>query len=228
MARFKDREKALRLRKQGKSYSQIKHTLDVSKGTLSVWLRDYPLSKERIRDLNYSNDQRIEKFRETMRKKREERLLETYKIQKKEILPINKRDLFLMGLALYWGEGTKSKMSTLELANTDPTMIKFFIRWLTTSLDISKDSLKIKLHLYKNMDIDEKTNYWSNVLGIPSLQFTKPYIKNTTINKRIHHKGRFGYGTCVVRVHNVPLTEKIFMAMKAISDHTEKTFQKGM
>ena len=81
MARFKDREKALLLRKQGMSYSQIKKILKVSKSTLSLWLRNYPLLKERIRELQKS-EAVIEKIRNTKRKKKEKRHKEIYKIQK--------------------------------------------------------------------------------------------------------------------------------------------------
>ena len=51
MARFKDHEKALALRKQEISYSQIKKILGVSKSTLSDWLHKFPLSEEKIREL---------------------------------------------------------------------------------------------------------------------------------------------------------------------------------
>jgi transposase len=218
MARLKDREKAIELRKQGRSYGQIKQELGLSKSTLSGWLKQYPLSQERIKELRDHNERRIEKFRETMRRKREERLDKMYENQKKEMLPMNDRDLFLMGLALYWGEGTKSRMSTLELANTDPDMIKFYIQWLTVSLQVPKKSLKVRLHLYKDMNVEEKMYYWSDVLNIPLDQFQKPYVKETLTTKRIQHKGRFGQGTCVIRIHNVPLAEKIGMSIRAVSN----------
>jgi len=49
MARYKDREKALRLRTEKQmSYSQIKKILKVSKSTLSYWLRNYPLTEKNI------------------------------------------------------------------------------------------------------------------------------------------------------------------------------------
>jgi len=51
MARIQDREKAIALRKQEMSYSQIKKVLGVSKSTLSYWLKDFPLSKERVEEL---------------------------------------------------------------------------------------------------------------------------------------------------------------------------------
>ncbi len=39
----KDKEIAIKLRKQGLSYSQIKNKLDIPKSTLSYWLRDIKL-----------------------------------------------------------------------------------------------------------------------------------------------------------------------------------------
>ena len=103
MARILDREKALLLRKRGESYSQIKKQLGISKSTLSYWLRDYPLSKERVSELRDWNEHRIENFRATLKKKRENRLRETYVEQQKSIFPLTQRELFLSGLFLYWG-----------------------------------------------------------------------------------------------------------------------------
>ncbi len=218
MARFRDREKALLLRKQGMSYSQIKKILRVSKSTLSLWLRNYPLSKQRIRELRDWNEQRIEKCRETKRKKKEERLKKVYKEQKGLIFPFTKRELYLAGLFLYLGEGSKSKEAMLSVSNTDPSVIKFFMTWLIKSQNISKNRLKIHLHLYKNMDILKEIKFWSNLLNIPTSQFNKPYIKKTT-TKNINHKGGFGHGTCNISVGNARLTERILMGLKTISDY---------
>ena len=74
MARREDKQKVLEYRKEGFSYSQIKEKLKVSKSTLSGWLCDMPLSEERIRELQADNPIRIERYRNTMRTKREARL----------------------------------------------------------------------------------------------------------------------------------------------------------
>ena len=104
MARFKDKEKALALRKQEMSYSQIKNILGVSKSTLSGWLKDYPLSKERIDALRGKNEKRIERYRETRRRTKEKRLNEFYLEEKGKVFPLTNRDFFIAGLFLYWGE----------------------------------------------------------------------------------------------------------------------------
>jgi len=220
MARIKDREKALILRKQGMSYSQIKTIINVAKSTLSLWLRDYPLSKKRIRELRDRNEQRIEKYRETMRKKKEERLKQIYKEQKKLIFPLNKHENFLAGLFLYWGEGTKSRYTT-SISNSDPSVIKFFIYWLTKILLIPKEKINIFLQLYNDMNIKKEINFWSETLNIPTNQFSRPYIKKSSSN-RINHKGGFGHGTCNATIRNVRLSEKVLMGIKVIADRYRK------
>jgi len=217
MARFQDLQKALALRKQGKSYSQIKKILKVSKGTLSYWLRKYPLSKERIRELRDCNEQRIERFRESMRKKRESRLEKIYNEQKKDIRPLNKKELFLAGLFLYWGEGSKTHRYRLAISNTDPSVIKFFIYWIRDALDIPKDKIRVALHLYQDMSIDKEINFWSKKLNIPCSHFIRPYIKKSSI-KKINHKGGFGHGTCNAYINDTGIAEKILMSIKALRE----------
>jgi transposase len=64
--------KAIKMRQGGMSYTQIKNVVNVSKGTLSVWLKDYPLSDERLKELRDNSPIRIEKYRNTRLKQREQ------------------------------------------------------------------------------------------------------------------------------------------------------------
>lgn len=223
MAKSKEREKALALRKEKQmSYGQIKKFLKVSKGTLSLWLKNYPLSEEKIKELQKKgwkkSEAAIERFRNVMRRKKERRLKEIYETQKKTILPLSDRELFIAGLLLYWGEGTKCRRDGLSVSNSDPSVIKFFIRWLNKSLNVPRKKLRVGLHLYNDMNINKEMEFWSKILKIPLSQFIRPYIKKTS-SKRINHKGGFGHGTCNVRINSVPLAEKIFMTLKAITNY---------
>jgi len=217
MAKFREREKAIALRKTKQmSYNQIKKTLGVSKGTLSYWLKNYPLPEERIKKLQ-KNEAVIERIRNTKKRKREKRLKEIYKTQKKAILPLNDREFFIAGLLLYWGEGRKSQGGSLSISNSDPSMIRFFIRWLK-SLGVPKKKLRVGLHLYNDMDINKELYFWSKILNVPLSQFIRPYIKKTS-SKRINHKGGFGHGTCNININSVPIAENIFMSIKAITNY---------
>jgi len=221
MARVQDHEKAIFLRKEGKSYTQIKELLKVSKSTLSCWLKNYPLSEQKIRELRDWSEKRIEKYRETRRKQKENRLEKVYKEQEEIIFPINKREIFLAGLFLYWGEGSKSNSAMLNVSNTDPAIIKFFIRWFVKVFMVSKNKFRVQLHLYNDMNIDKEIDFWSLKLKIPRSQFTKPSIKKSFL-KNLSYKRGFGHGTCNLRVCDARLAEKIFMSLKVMANEYNK------
>jgi transposase-like protein len=217
MTRFLDRTKAHELRKQGKSYSQIKKELGISKSTLSQWLRKYPLSKEQIDVLQGKSVVRIEKYRQTMQRKRNDRFNISYENEKVKLMPLSKRDLYIAGLFLYWGEGTKGDNSTVSLNNTDPNVVKFFLLWLTDCLNVPKNSIRVTVHLYEDMEINDSLNYWSNTLGIQRSQFIKPYIKKS-LRLSIDQKG-FGHGTCGLYIYDIAVKTKIRASLKIIADN---------
>ena len=212
--RTNEKNIALTLRAQGMSYSQIKAQLNVSKSSLSEWLCDYPLSTERIKELRDWNPRRIEKFINTMRNKRELKNLAAFEKAKKDIGSLNKRDLFIGGFFLYWAEGGKTRKGSLSLGNTDPSMLQVFIKWLTL-LGISKKELKIKLHLYKDMNIENEISFWQKSLGVRRVQFKKPYIKDSLLTG-ITYKNGFGHGTCNVVVDRTEPARYILMGMRYI------------
>ena len=114
MARKLDKQKAIKLRDIGYSYSQIKEKIGVSKSTLSDWLRDMPLSDKRIRELRDFNSERIERYRNTMKEKKDKRLREVYKKVSKDIGSFSNREIFLLGLFLHWGRGLKQLVAQLS------------------------------------------------------------------------------------------------------------------
>ena len=158
------RELALTLRKeQHMSYSQIKEILKVSKSSLNLWLKDYPLTRERINELRGNSEKRIERYRETRRKTKETRLQKYYLEQKKRIFPLSKRDIFIAGLFLYWGEGSKAKSTEVFVSNTNPSVINFFIQWMETIFETPRRKLKFRMHFYENMDVKKETNFWTRL-----------------------------------------------------------------
>lgn len=210
--------RAIELRKLGWSYPEIKNDLGISKGSLSLWLRNYPLSRDLLS--KYKNDResrRVENYRNTCERKRQFKLDEYYYEEKDRLFPLSKREMYLAGLMLYWGEGLKANWSTVSFSNTNPKMIFFAKKWLTDCLGISFDKLIVRLHLYSDMDSGTEHGYWSKLLEIPLTQFRKPYIKQS-MRASIKEKGGFGHGTCDLTVYNAVLKKRIMMGIKVISD----------
>lgn len=221
MARVLDRQKAIDLRKKGRTYSEIRKELDIAKSTLSDWLRKYPLTMEQIMVLEKNKRQRrslaIEKTRITKQKKRESRILEIYKEQQKQWTDLDKRELELAGIFLYWGEGNKRLNGPVSINNTDPEVIKFTLYWFQFGLGVTQERIKVYLHLYSDMNLKEEMEFWSKELNLPLCQFLKPYIKKSK-RAEIDQRG-FGHGTCGLMVNNVRLKEKIMMTIKALADY---------
>jgi len=214
--REQDHSEAIKLRLEGWSYLQIKEKLGISKSTLSGWLASYPLSDKRIRELRDWSSRRIENFRKTMRRKREMKNLVAYQKIEKDFQLLSKRELFIAGFFLYWGEGAKTSPSTVMISNTDPDVLKFFIKWVRF-MKVPTEKMHVLLHLYKDMDQQKEIAFWARELNLPKSNFHKPYIKHSNLSD-ITYKNGFGHGTCHVRIYNRELHDYIMMGLKLIRE----------
>lgn len=213
------REQAIKLRlEKESSYSEIRKMLGVPKSTLSNWLRELPLSEERMLKLRRENlkrnEAKIERFRITMREKREEKNREIYKKYQKKFSKFSKNVFFVAGLMLYLGEGSKKDYYVIALTNTDPDIINFFVVWLNDFLDIQKEDIKISLHLYENMDIEKENEFWRKKLGLKKSQFYKPWISKLK-KASFSYKESFRHGTCTIHASSGEKKRELMMATKA-------------
>lgn len=215
MAKRIEKEKALKLRSQGWSYGQIKQEIKVSKSTLSLWLHDFPLPEERIRALRDNNQIRIEHCRLTKQSNKEKRLQEIYLQMGRQIGKLSQREIKLCALFLYWAEGTKVNQGSVVISNTDPNLIKFFLKFLC--IKVPKDKIFVRLQLYKDMDEGYEVEYWSHLLGISKMNFKKSYIKKSNLTD-ITYKNGFGHGTCSLIVGDIKLYSEIMVGIKYIKD----------
>lgn len=115
--------------------------------------------------------------------------------------------LFGLGLGLYWGEGNKANKNTVRLGNSDPALLRIFIKFLIRFFHISKNDLKFHLHLFSDINLKEAQDYWINELNIKKGQFYKPYISKTGSLGTYRKKSK--YGVLTVYYGNVKLKNKL-------------------
>ncbi len=216
------REQAVKLRTENEfSYGEIRKRLGVAKSTLSYWLQEFPLSEEKIKELRKKgwkkSEVKIERFRAAMRQKRKQKDLEVYNKYQKRFTKLSKDAFFIAGLMLYLGEGDKKNRDKIGLANTDPWIIKFFIKWLVDFLGITKEKIKVQLHLYENMDIEKEKKFWEIELGFQKKQFYKPAIRKLQ-KSSFSYKESFRHGTCSIYVLGVEKKRELMMAIQAFID----------
>jgi hypothetical protein len=168
----------------------------LAKGTLSDWLKEIPYNpseevKKRIKlghikTGQYRHNQRMADI-EAMRK-----------LAKKELGTLTKRDLWLLGIGLYLGEGSKLYES-IRIINSDPEIIKIALKWFREICGLGNENFTPSVHLYPDNDIKETINYWSKITGIPKRQFGKTQIDRRR-NKSGKKKRKLPYGTLHLQV----------------------------
>lgn len=187
---------AIALRKKGLSYNEIRQQVPISKSSLSLWLKNVHLSPKhrarlytkQIQILSRGTPSQIE------RRKREVALI-TENAKKEISLPLSSETHRFLGAALYWAEGSKTKSFTI--ANSDPVLIAFMIRWFKKMFGVSPSVLKAHLNIYSQQNELEVKQFWSEITGIPIGNFGKTFIKPT--NKGFK-KNNLYYGTIKVYV----------------------------
>ena len=193
-ALVREKGEAILLRKQGHSYREILNQLDVSKSSLSEWLRDLPLTRVEKHALKERRDGNITRGRmraaSELHRRRLEREHQIFQDSKIEFVEFSKDSLFLIGVALYWAEGSK-RSSGFSFINSDTDMIVLMVRWIERFFKIPPTGVRARLYIHKPYAQERLEQYWSIHTGLPLQNFLKTIYKPTTllIKKRPNYKG---------------------------------------
>lgn len=204
MARSLDKIKARKLRQRGKSIREIAKEIDASISTISKWCNDIILTSEQLKRLwKKQQDASYRGRLKVTEKKKQERLNEIIRLCQegiKEIGSLTKRDFFIAGVGLYWGEGFK-KYGQTGFVSSSPELALFMINWFKKICGIKNDEFVLRVGINeahaKRIKIVE--HYWSKLTGIPLSQFTKTSLKKVK-NKKIYENFNNHYGTLRVLV----------------------------
>lgn len=192
------KEKSINYRKKGYSYNMICKKIGVSKSTLSDWLNKIPFSpnKEVIKRIGSAKlKSALFKHNQKMNE-----IAEMTSLAKKELGKIKKRDLWILGIGLYLGEGSKSN-EAIGFSNSDPEIIKIVIVWFKKNRHLRNKNFNPYIHAYPDNDIKKTLTYWSKITGIPKKQFGKTYIDKRTEKLRTKRK-TLPYGTIDLRIRS--------------------------
>jgi len=187
------RIRARELRRQGCTYDRIKQELGVSKSSVSLWVRDLPRPKPRWKDNPHMERMAVARAQQRLEQDSERQRLTDE--ARSEIGVLSDRELMLIGTALYWAEGNKSKpyarRECVSFINSDPHMIQLFVRWLEL-LEVDRSRWRCAVNIHASEDLEAATRFWSDLAGIPAEHFCKPWLKTNTssrMNRGPHHHG---------------------------------------
>jgi hypothetical protein len=110
-----------------------------------------------------------------------------------------------VGIGLYWGEGNKANKYAVRLGNTDPELIKVFMKFLVEIFDVKVNDMRFQLQTFTDIDTETALHYWTKVLKVDKSQFYKVHV---TISGSIGtYKKRSKYGVVTVYYHNKKLRD---------------------
>ncbi|SRR6266481_2439893 len=203
MAKSKEKIKAIALRRNGASIKDIARILGVSKSSASLWCGGVVLSSRQIAALHlkmikggYGGRLKGAQMQKTRKLEKINRYREA---GISEMDSISKRDLFVLGLGLYLGEGNKTG-SKFQFTNSNPMLVKIVMEWLEKNFEISPKDFVYRvaineIHRYRIHDVYKQ---WSKLIGAPLSQFKLPVfikVKNKKIYENMNaHLGTMMFG----------------------------------
>ena len=192
LSRWERSELGKDLRRLGLSYGEIMDLIPVKKSTLATWCRDVKLTEEQVEALKLRRPPIPGIPRNTQRKRHRE--IEMIRAQAGlEAIHLQDDPFWAMGVALYWGEGSKTSRR-LEMAHSEPEALRLFMGWARRFHDPgAKFAASVNLHI----DNDEHAamRFWATELGIALEHFTKTFIKPDGTG---HRKNHLATGVCRV------------------------------
>ncbi|MDO8474164.1 MAG: hypothetical protein Q7S62_01275 [bacterium] len=191
--------KAVRLRKAGKTYGEIKKILreSISKSTLSHWFRDIILTKiqqGRLQKRVSINIKRAQIKAWAVNKKRREEYIQNVRDRVRHFPnELRRKKSAKIALAmLYLGEGAKTNGGSLMFGNSDPSVICLFLHLLRYCYDIDEKKFRCTLQCRSDQNIEKLEKFWSRMTQIPPSQFYKARVDPRTIGKpsrNLEYKG---------------------------------------
>jgi hypothetical protein len=186
----KEKEIAFRMRSDGKTFNEIREVVSVSKGILSVWLRDV-LIKNKI-----EYEKKVSRCcilgAAAMKKKWDAKRKEIYD----SYIPPYNDPVFMLGLGIYMGEGSKYSKCTVSLSNSDAIIIKIFKNWIEKYFKQPNMRWSTAIHLHDIVLEKEAKKWWSKNTGI--VNFNKTHIAISSASKRKRNTLLYGTLQCML------------------------------
>lgn len=217
------RHKAVSLRRRGRTYSEIKKHLGLAipKSTLSYWCKDIKFTESQKIRIDRISKRNLDKARtrallvNSLRQRKYLALIEQ-RVRYLRKLPEDADTAKLLLGALYWAEGTKNPRSCLTFGNSDPNLVRFFLRLLRFSYDIDEKKFRCTVQCRADQNTKQLEKYWSGLTTIPLSQFYSSRIDPRTKGKP--SKKKEYQGVCRINYFSAEIFHELIAISKILSD----------
>jgi transposase-like protein len=216
----RDLARALR-REEGASIKDIARRVGVSTSSVSLWVRDIELTEEQHAALAHRNVAYNRQMSGTWKQAARRRSERMEYQQHGRALARSGDPLLVAGCMLYWAEGARARNS-LRFTNSDPEMVRFFVRFLRERFAIDDRALSLTCnlfadHLERQHEIEE---FWLDVARLPESSLRKSSVNVYSKYSQKKRRNKLPYGTCRISVSRTWLIQTIYGAIQEIGGFT--------
>jgi transposase-like protein len=199
------RAEAVRLRAEGCSVNEIAARLGVAKSTAYQWVGHLPQGAD---DTTAARRRAHAKLMTDARWAAHRAAREAAELAERArgaaaVGALGDRDLLLLGAAIYWCEGTKSKpwrqQDRLQFINSDPGLLALFLRFLQ-ACGVAPDVPAYRVSIHESADADEAVRWWAVRLGLPVERFGRSTLKRHNPATVRRNTGSDYHGCLVITV----------------------------
>jgi transcriptional regulator with XRE-family HTH domain len=209
-------KQAISFRKRGFTYTEIAKICNVSRGTVSNWLRTESFSqviaKENMAKAAKENKKRLALINKARVVERKEQYVHTLKTAETEYKHYKHNPLFVAGLTLYLTIGDTTDPRRLRITSARTDLHRLFITFTTEYLGVDKKDVRFWLLLYPDHDEVTCMKHWCKKTDLSPAQFHK----NQVVSGRSQHNTlHFGVGNTIIG--STLLKQKLQLWLKLFS-----------
>jgi hypothetical protein len=173
---------------RGLSVAQIAQQLECSTNKIVYWMDKYGLKRRDISSAVYL---------------RQNPNGDPFNIQ----IPRSDEEwgLFHLALGLYIGEGKKRDREQVALSNSDPRVIRVFLRFLREICGVEENRIWAWINIFDDTDLPATEKFWLQVTNLLPEQFHKSIIRPSRggTYRKTSEYGTLSVGVSSTRLHEI-------------------------
>jgi len=206
-------------REEGASINEIARRTGAAKSSISRWVRDIELSDEQheaLRIAAYLGHVKGRTMHARLRREARKMAQEDGRMR-----AVQGDAFFVAGCMLYWAEGSKER-NRVEFTNSDPEMIRFFVRFLKTYWNLRDEQIRVTCNLFadhaeRRREIEQ---FWLQVAALPGESLRTSTVNVYSKYSKKKRQNRLPHGTCRITVTRTRVVQAIYGAIQELGGFT--------
>ena len=201
--------------RDGLPIKEIARRVRCAPSSVSVWVRDVPLTEEQIEALQQMNPAYNRQLRGANRNAEKGRATRLAYQAEGRALVRQGDPLHVAGAMLYWAEGDKCR-NLARLSNSDPDLVRFFLDFARKTFDVPNERVRIACHLFadhleKQYAIEQ---FWLDRLKLPRACLNKSIVNVYSKYSLKKRQNKLPHGTCRLSIHSTHVVQSVYGAIQ--------------